>query len=563
MAKTIKIVFNPVKAALVDPDRDARLLVNEWLSYKIETGQKGMGIAHGSMFDMTTNRFPAGFVRMVTKKLETAGYRVLAVGKPAPDPKGYESPVVDGNAPDARYDYQEETMRRLVVLKRMIAQIATGGGKSRVFKLCSERLKLPTLFLTTRKSLMYQMAESYSSVHSERPIGIIGDGHWNPQPDGINFAIVDTLTSRIEEMSFESELNKALDKHVEKVEAQILKALEKKKLPSSPQLLRSAPADVKAKVKVVRSQVELAMKIDEKALVAKIQAKVDRQTAIRAETVKFLENIQFLCLEEAHEVSGNGFFDLCNAMKNAHYRLALTATPNMKDSEEANMRLVAVTGPIGIKVSEKLLIDRGILAKPYFKIVQTTPGKGVTRGTAWSTAYERGIVNNASRNMQIVSMVQEGRRWGLTAMILVQRTKHGELLKNMLETVGIRAEFIKGEDDQTARQAALNRLAAGEIDALIGTTILDVGVDVPSVGMIILAGGGKAEVAQRQRIGRGLRAKKFGPNVCFVYDFLDNWNNHTSAHSRERLRIIESTPGFAENIVTAFDFAALGFEKAA
>ena len=43
--------------------------------------------------------------------------------------------------------------------------------------------------------------------------------------------------------------------------------------------------------------------------------------------------------------------------------------------------------------------------------------------------------------------------------------------------------------------------------------ILDVGVDVPSVGCIILAGGGKAEVANRQRIGRGLRAKKLGPNI--------------------------------------------------
>ncbi|MBH8434009.1 hypothetical protein I8Q59_09430, partial [Acinetobacter baumannii] len=43
--------------------------------------------------------------------------------------------------------------------------------------------------------------------------------------------------------------------------------------------------------------------------------------------------------------------------------------------------------------------------------------------------------------------------------------------------------------------------------------LLDGGVDVPAVGLIILAGGGKAEVALRQRIGRGLRAKKFGPNV--------------------------------------------------
>ncbi|MFX5809068.1 helicase-related protein, partial [Acinetobacter baumannii] len=79
-------------------------------------------------------------------------------------------------------------------------------------------------------------------------------------------------------------------------------------------------------------------------------------------------------------------------------------------------------------------------------------------------------------------------------------------------------------DDQGERKSALTELANKDIDVLIGTTILDVGVDVPAVGLIILAGGGKAEVALRQRIGRGLRAKKFGPNVAFIVDFTDQHN---------------------------------------
>lgn len=563
MSKFVKIVFNPVIAALVEPDRDAKLLVNDLLTYKIETGMKGMGVAHGSMFDMNKCRFPTGFVRLVTKKLEGAGYRVQVVGKPAPEPTGPANPVVDSNAPDPRYDYQEETMNRLVVLKRMIAQIATGGGKSRTFKLCCERIALPTLFLTTRKSLMYQMASGYRTVKSARPVGFIGDGHWKPEPTGVNFAIVDTLVSRLEVCSFESELDKAITKHVEAVEKEVQAALKRFKLPTNPSTLRHADKDTLAKIASVRSKVELAKKLDEKALQDKIKRKVEKQQAVREETLQFLSQVGFLCLEEAHEVSGQGFFDLCNSMPNAHYRLALTATPFMKDSEEANLRLMAVTGTIGIKVSEKDLIDRGILAKPYFLIMPSKRPEGVLRGTAWQAAYERGIVSNIGRNMQIVQAVQQARKYGLTAIILVQRTKHGEELKKLLENIGVRTEFIYGENEQSERQAALDKLGAGKIDALIGTTILDVGVDCPSVGMVILAGGGKAEVAQRQRIGRGLRAKKSGPNVCFVIDFDDVWNNHTLGHSVERRRIIESTPGFAENIVHYFDFEGLGFKKAA
>ena len=105
--------------------------------------------------------------------------------------------------------------------------------------------------------------------------------------------------------------------------------------------------------------------------------------------------------------------------------------------------------------------------------------------------------------------------------------------------------------------AALTALGNGGLDVLIGSTILDVGVDVPSVGMIVLAGGGKAEVATRQRIGRGLREKKSGgPNVAFIVDAADDHNNHIKGHYLQRRGIVKSTPGFAENVVEDFDFKA-------
>ena len=86
-------------------------------------------------------------------------------------------------------------------------------------------------------------------------------------------------------------------------------------------------------------------------------------------------------------------------------------------------------------------------------------------------------------------------------------------------------------------------------------------MDVPAVGLIVFAGGGKAEVALRQRIGRGLRAKKSGPNAAFVLDFADDYNNHLKMHYMTRRAIVEGTPGFAENIVNDFDYAGIGFNK--
>lgn len=561
MSKTLKIVHNAVKARLVDPDRNARLLVNELLSYKIESGIKGMGVAHGSMYEMAKDFFPTGFVRLVQKKLEQAGYRVVVQSKPVPEPGGPELPIVSSFAPDPRYSYQPETMKRLVSLKRMIAQIATGGGKSEIFKLCCERLQLPTLFITTRKSLMYQMAKGYKSVKSSRPIGILGDGKWDPQHNGVNFAIVDTLTSRLETTSVEIELNKIADRQVTLIDKKFQEVMKKACLPTNPSLVRKADDDTRRKIEYLRNRINQTYALDNADALAKATAAYNRKKGLRDETIAFLESVGFLTLEEAHEVSGTGFFELCNAMKNAHYRLALTATPNMKDSEEANMRLTAVTGPIGIKVSEKTLIDAGILARPIFQFVNSKAPAGVTRGSSFPAAYERGIVKNVGRNLQILEHVKEAKRHGLTAMVLVQRTDHGTALETLLKGAGLKARFIKGEDSQEIRQGALDLLGAGKIDVLLGTSILDVGVDCPSVGMMILAGGGKAEVAVRQRIGRGLRAKKSGPNICYVVIFHDGWNNHTNSHSLECKRIILDTPGFVDNIVTDFNFLADGFSR--
>jgi superfamily II DNA or RNA helicase len=105
----------------------------------------------------------------------------------------------------------------------------------------------------------------------------------------------------------------------------------------------------------------------------------------------------------------------------------------------------------------------------------------------------------------------------------------------------------------------LARLKSGATQVLIGSTILDVGVDVPAVGMVILAGGGKAEVGTRQRIGRGLRAKQSAPNVCFVVDFADDANRTLMEHALTRRTILTTTPGFCENILpegTDFDYTA-------
>ena len=561
----IKIAHNAVNAKLVKPQREAKLLVSEMLSYKVE-GAEHMGATNwngsSSFFSMKQDSFPAGFVRMVKRKLELQGHKVQVVAKPLPEPKGAVLKCPPGWEPDERYDYQSEMVRRLLRMGGIIAQIATGGGKSICCQLAYHAIRRPTLFITTRKTLMYQMADGFEQI-SKTKTGIVGDGKY--EPAHITCATVDTLVSRLEVIKPETYLERKVEAIEEEASKAAKSALRRAKLPTSDNIIRTAPSEVKKKVAQVREEAISMVrgKYDKEAIWKEAVDKANKQLNRRKEMLKFLESIEFVVLEEAHEISGNGYYDLLGHCTNAYYRLALTATPFLKDSQEANMRLMARTGPIGITVTERELIDKGILARPYFKYITLPTAEKVYRSTAWQRAYKLGIVDNAERNKHIIRECMMAKKYGLPIMVLVTHKQHGKWLEAALNKVGVKARFIFGEHEQKERKGALDALKDGSIDAVIGSTILDVGVDVPAVGMVILAGGGKAEVSLRQRIGRGLRAKKVGPNICFIIDFMDMSNNHLKKHSQMRREVVEDTDGFRQGVVSSFSYGKHGLKQIA
>jgi superfamily II DNA or RNA helicase len=473
----LRLAANPVKARLFDADREAKVAVSELLSYEVEGADRTDAFksrrwdGRSSFFDFRLATFPAGFVPIVYRELSRRGHKVQIFQKPLPAPLGLpdtDFANFDGRDTALR-DYQPETVRSLLRHGRMIAQVATGGGKSRIAAMAVAALRRPTLFLTTRAVLMHQMAEGFAAAGFTP--GVIGDGIWAPRK-GVNVGMVQTIVPRLAE------------DHPE-----------------------------------------------------------------REKTLRLLSYFEFVIGEEAHEAGGSSYFDILSNCPNAAYRLALTATPFMRPDAEANMRLMAAFGPIGIQVTEKLLIERGILAEPQFKIIRCAAPQTLRRSTRWPTCYDLGVVQNEDRNRAIIREVHRAASHNLPVMVLVQRKKHGQILETACLEAGIRARFIFGEHENQTRQSALQALAKGEIQALIGSTILDVGVDVPAVGMVVLAGAGKAEVAHRQRIGRGLRAKRSGPNVCFVVDFADEANRILHEHALTRRAILEGTPGFAERLL--------------
>lgn len=485
----ITIASNPVHARVVGIPDDLKYELSELMSFQVAGAEHSAAAGRGwngrsTLFGFDKAQFPTGLTGLAVSHLKQQGHQIRLIRAPAPDPKGPLKPLVDDFGITAEYDYQYETVEQLVRHRQIIAQIATGGGKSRIASIARARLELPTLFLTTRSVLMHQMAKNFQAAINWQAdngathlrgieVGVIGDSIMKPRKT-VTCAMVQTIAARLNHPD----------------------------------------------------------------------------PAVAKRVRDFLAVFEFIIIEEAHESSSSGFYDALKACKNGHYRLALTATPFMREDEEANMRLMACSGPVAIRVTEKELIDKGILARPEFKIAPAPMPPEVRPGSNWQRAYTFGIVQNEERNKIVSFEAKRAARHGESVMILVQRKDHGKILKKMIEESEIKVKYIFGESDDAERSQALQDLASGRINVLIGSTILDVGVDVPAVGMIILAGGGKAEVAMRQRIGRGMRRKPKGrPNLAYVVDFADGRNKHLIKHSAQRRNILETTPGFAEGIL--------------
>ncbi len=103
----------------------------------------------------------------------------------------------------------------------------------------------------------------------------------------------------------------------------------------------------------------------------------------------------------------------------------------------------------------------------------------------------------------------------------------------------LRLGLLHGQLPPAEKTAVMRAFAAGEIDVLVATTVIEVGVDVPNASLMVIEHAQRFGLAQlhqlRGRIGRGVE-KSF---CVLLYD------EPLSEAARERLRIVyESTDGF-------------------
>lgn len=223
---------------------------------------------------------------------------------------------------------------------------------------------------------------------------------------------------------------------------------------------------------------------------------------------------------------------------NPEHLYGMSASPWRDDN--ADLLIESIFGSKIVDIPASYLIENGYLVQPIIKFIKLSR-KRFPKDTQYQSVYKEYITDNSERNNHIINGSCRLVEQGYQTLVLYSRIAHGKYLFEELSK-RIPCILLSGKDSSKIREAAKIKLENKEINCIVASTIFDIGVDLPSLSGLVIAGAGKSSVRALQRIGRVIR--KFpGKEYAAIIDFLDQ-AKFLKSHSITRYRIYSSEKGF-------------------
>ena len=203
----------------------------------------------------------------------------------------------------------------------------------------------------------------------------------------------------------------------------------------------------------------------------------------------------------------------------AYYRLGFSATPYRTDGKE--MEIEAAFGKILMDIPLKQMIDEKYLMDPKIYMVDIeynpdgaelvrketfvnpkTKKKETREIKQWIAAsdwtyqdiYKTLVVENTELNNKIAAFANNFQEQGLSVLILVKEYAHGDTLEELIPG----SIFLKGSHSSKKRKETIQKIKSKELLVLIATSIADMGLDIPSLDCLILAGSGGSDPSRHK-----------------------------------------------------------------
>jgi len=233
-----------------------------------------------------------------------------------------------------------------------------------------------------------------------------------------------------------------------------------------------------------------------------------------------------------------------------------------EDLSFARLGLVVIDEQHRFGVKQRALLDqKGV--NPHLLVMTATPIPRTLAMTVYADLdisfikeYPKGhhpvdtYLMDGSQRREVLNMLNKRMAAGEQAMVICPVIEGSEEmdLKNALEVheklskifmPRFRVELIHGRMSSDEKDRVMERFREGLIDLLVGTTVIEVGVDVPGATLMVVQNPERFGLTQlhqlRGRVGRGTKR-----GLCFLM-----LSTQPSAQTLSRLRIIvQSHDGF-------------------
>lgn len=271
----------------------------------------------------------------------------------------------------------------------------------------------------------------------------------------------------------------------------------------------------------------------------------------------YLKSITVMVIDECHKFGGKQAKAISKCCTNADYRVGLSATPKRSDGSTDVM--IGLIGPIVDKVSEvRMAKEKNIVSPTYIQIKVKDPNyiyensqvdrhnkityKTPTGKPDNQEVYKQALADNPYRNNLICEAAKLflDNNFKFPGLIMVESISQGEELLQLLLPYYPEVDFIQGDSNSSFKNDVLIDIQTGTRKLTIVSRILNEGINVTSIGFIILACGGSSENRLIQQIGRGAR-KHPGKDKTYLIDFNDQEKFYLNNSSNKRSQIVKST----------------------
>ena len=223
------------------------------------------------------------------------------------------------------------------------------------------------------------------------------------------------------------------------------------------------------------------------------------------------KKLGLIIIDEQHKFGVKQRMDLAKKGGDTCDILLMSATPIPRTM------MLAFYGDMDIsKITEKPLNRKPILtlSKPEEKIDELWP-------------LIKNNINKGNQIFWVCPLIKESKFFNYTSAV-----KKFEIIKKMFPN---KVGLVHGSLDKEEKEKVLNQFLNKEIDILISTTVIEVGIDFPNANLIIIENSNKFGLAQlhqlRGRVGRGAKE-----GMCILL-FKGNLNDKAI----KRIRVLKST----------------------